>query len=163
MRAQEFFSIIITNAVARIKLGLQDYVELGNLDAKRDWGHSKDYVRAMWLLLQQEEPDDYVIATNETRTVREFAKTAFEAAGMEVEFEGEGVNEIAKDKATGKVVLKVNPEFFRPAEVELLIGNPEKAEKKLGWKREISFQELVERMVKNDLALTEKEVKAAQL
>ena len=162
-RGKEFVTRKITNAVARIKLGLQDYVELGNLDAKRDWGHSKDYVRAMWLLLQQEEPDDYVIATNETRTVREFAKTAFEAAGMEVEFEGEGVNEIAKDKATGKVVLKVNPEFFRPAEVELLIGNPEKAEKKLGWKREISFQELVERMVKNDLALTEKEVKAAQL
>ena len=95
--------------------------------------------------------------------VREFAKTAFAAAGIEVEFEGEGVNEIAKDKATGKVVLKVNPDFFRPAEVELLIGNPAKAEAKLGWKREISFQELVERMVKNDLALTEKEVKAAQL
>ena len=131
------------SSIQVFSLLFQDYVELGNLDAKRDWGHSKDYVRAMWLLLQQEEPDDYVIATNETRTVREFAKTAFEAAGMEVEFEGEGVNEIAKDKATGKVVLKVNPEFFRPAEVELLIGNPEKAEKKLGWKREISFQELV--------------------
>ena len=150
----------ITNAVARIKLGLQDHVELGNLDAKRDWGHSKDYVRAMWLLLQQEEPDDYVIATNETRTVREFAKTAFAAAGIEVEFEGEGVNEIAKDKATGKVVLKVNPDFFRPAEVELLIGNPAKAEAKLGWKREISFQELVERMVKNDLELVKKEAEA---
>ena len=162
-RGKEFVTRKITNAVARIKLGLQDYVELGNLDAKRDWGHSKDYVRAMWLLLQQEEPDDYVIATNETSTVREFAKTAFEAAGMEVEFEGEGVNEIAKDKATGKVVLKVNPEFFRPAEVELLIGNPEKAEKKLGWKREISFQELVERMVKNDLALVEKEIKVKSI
>ena len=100
---------------------------------------------------------DYVIATNETRTVREFAKTAFAAAGIEVEFEGEGVNEIAKDKATGKVVLKVNPDFFRPAEVELLIGNPAKAESKLGWKREISFQELVERMVKNDLELVKKQ------
>ena len=131
-RGKEFVTRKITNAVARIKLGLQDHVELGNLDAKRDWGHSKDYVRAMWLLLQQEEPDDYVIATNETRTVREFAKTAFAAAGIEVEFEGEGVNEIAKDKATGKVVLKVNPDFFRPAEVELLIGNPAKAEAKLG-------------------------------
>ena len=159
-RGKEFVTRKITNAVACIKLGLQDYVELGNLDAKRDWGHSKDYVRAMWLLLQQEEPDDYVIATNETRTVREFAKTAFAAAGIEVEFEGEGVNEIAKDKATGKVVLKVNPDFFRPAEVELLIGNPAKAEAKLGWKREISFQELVERMVKNDLELVKKEAEA---
>ena len=159
-RGKEFVTRKITNAVAHIKLGLQDHVELGNLDAKRDWGHSKDYVRAMWLLLQQEEPDDYVIATNETRTVREFAKTAFAAAGIEVEFEGEGVNEIAKDKATGKVVLKVNPDFFRPAEVELLIGNPAKAEAKLGWKREISFQELVERMVKNDLELVKKEAEA---
>ena len=149
-RGKEFVTRKITNAVARIKLGLQDHVELGNLDAKRDWGHSKDYVRAMWLLLQQEEPDDYVIATNETRTVREFAKTAFAAAGIEVEFEGEGVNEI----------LKVNPDFFRPAEVELLIGNPAKAEAKLGWKREISFQELVERMVKNDLELVKKEAEA---
>ena len=162
-RGETFVTRKITLAAARISQGLQECLYLGNLDSKRDWGYAKDYVECMWLILQQEEPDDYVIATNETRTVREFAKTAFEAAGMEVEFEGEGVNEIAKDKATGKVVLKVNPEFFRPAEVELLIGNPEKAEKKLGWKREISFQELVERMVKNDLALTEKEVKAAQL
>ena len=141
-RGKEFVTRKITNSVARIKLGLQDHVELGNLDAKRDWGHSKDYV----------------IATNETRTVREFAKTAFAAAGIEVEFEGEGVNEVGRDKATGKVVVSVNPKFFRPAEVELLIGNPAKAEKKLGWKREISFQELVERMVKNDLVLVEKEV-----
>ena len=158
-RGLEFVTRKITNAVARIKLGVQDHVELGNLDAKRDWGHSKDYVRAMWLLLQQDKPDDYVIATNETRTVREFAQTAFAAAGIEVEFEGEGVNEVAKDKKTGKVVLKVNPDFFRPAEVELLIGNPAKAEKELGWEREISFQELVERMVKNDLAIVE--IKAA--
>ena len=158
-RGKEFVTRKITDAVARIKLGVQDHVELGNLDAKRDWGHSKDYVRAMWLLLQQDKPDDYVIATNETRTVREFAQTAFAAAGIEVEFEGEGVNEVAKDKKTGKVVLRVNPDFFRPAEVELLIGNPAKAEKELGWEREISFQELVERMVKNDLAIVE--IKAA--
>ena len=149
--------------MARIKYGILDHVELGNLDAKRDWGHSKDYVKAMWLLLQQDEPDDYVIATNETRTVRDFAKTAFAAAGIDVEFEGEGVNEVGKDKATGKVVVSVNPKFFRPAEVELLIGNPAKAEEKLGWKREISFQELVERMVKNDLALVEKEIKVSKL
>ena len=160
-RGLEFVTRKITHAVARIKLGVQDHVELGNLDAKRDWGHSKDYVRAMWLLLQQDHAEDYVIATNETRTVREFAEAAFKAAGIEVEFEGEGVNEIAKDKATGKIVLKVNPDFFRPAEVELLIGNPAKAEKELGWEREISFNELVERMVKNDLAIVEKEIKSA--
>ena len=160
-RGKEFVTRKITDAVARIKHGVQDHLELGNMDAKRDWGHSKDYVRAMWLLLQQDHAEDYVIATNETRTVREFAEAAFKAAGIEVEFEGEGVNEIAKDKATGKVVLKVNPDFFRPAEVELLIGNPAKAEKELGWEREISFNELVERMVKNDLAIVEKEIKSA--
>lgn len=162
-RGLEFVTRKITHAVARIKLGVQECVELGNLDAKRDWGHSKDYVRAMWLLLQQDEPDDYVIATNETRTVRDFAKTAFAAAGIDVEFEGAGVDEKGIDKATGKVVVKVNPQFFRPAEVELLIGNPAKAEEKLGWRREISFQELVERMVKNDLEIVEKEIKASQL
>ena len=162
-RGKEFVTRKITDSVARIKYGILDHVELGNLDAKRDWGHSKDYVKAMWLLLQQDEPDDYVIATNETRTVRDFAKTAFAAAGIDVEFEGEGVNEVGKDKATGKVVVSVNPKFFRPAEVELLIGNPAKAEEKLGWKREISFQELVERMVKNDLALVEKEIKVSKL
>jgi GDPmannose 4,6-dehydratase len=157
-RGKEFVTRKITDSVARIKFGLLDHVELGNMDAKRDWGHSKDYVRAMWLLLNQDEPDDYVIATNETRTVRDFAKTAFAAAGIEVEFEGAGVNEVGKDKATGKVVVSVNPKFFRPAEVELLIGNPAKAEQNLGWTREISFNELVERMVKNDLALVEKEI-----
>ena len=162
-RGKEFVTRKITDSVARIKYGILDHVELGNLDAKRDWGHSKDYVKAMWLLLQQDEPDDYVIATNETRTVRDFAKIAFAAAGIDVEFEGEGVNEVGKDKATGKVVVSVNPKFFRPAEVELLIGNPAKAEEKLGWKREISFQELVERMVKNDLALVEKEIKVSKL
>ena len=162
-RGKEFVTRKITAAVARIKNGLQDCVELGNLDAKRDWGHSKDYVKAMWLLLQQDEADDYVIATNETRTVREFCEIAFKAAGIDVEFSGNGVDEIGTDKATGKVVVKVNPKFFRPAEVELLIGNPAKAETKLGWKREITFNELVERMVKNDLALVEKEVKAANL
>ena len=133
------------------------------MDAKRDWGHSKDYVNAMWLMLQQDKPDDYVIATNETRTVREFVEIAFREAGIELEFKGEGVDEIGVDKATGKTVVKVDPKFFRPAEVELLLGNPEKAEKALGWKREIPFAELVSRMVKNDIALVEKEIKAAAL
>lgn len=157
-RGKEFVTRKITDAVARIKYGVQDCLELGNMDSKRDWGHSKDYVYAMWLMLQQEQPDDYVIATNETRTVREFVKTAFAKAGMDIEFEGSGVDEVAKDVKTGKVVVKVNKNFFRPAEVELLIGNPEKAESKLGWKRNISFDELVTRMVNNDIELVASEI-----
>lgn len=162
-RGLEFVTRKITNAVARIKLGLQDHVELGSLDAKRDWGHSKDYVRAMWLMLQQEQPDDYVIATNKTRTVREFVETAFHHVGIEVEWHGSGVNEIGIDKSTGKTVVSVNPKFFRPAEVEVLLGNPAKAEAALGWEREISFAELVKRMVENDLKLAEKEKRIAQI
>lgn len=162
-RGLEFVTRKITDAVARIKLGVQDHVELGSLDAKRDWGHAKDYVRAMWLLLQQETPDDYVIATNETRTVREFVETAFNHVGISVEWKGNGVNEIGIDKATGKEIVKVNPKFFRPAEVEVLLGNPEKAEKTLGWQREIPFAELVARMVDNDMALVENEIKVANI
>ena len=158
-RGKEFVTRKITDAVARIKLGVQDHLELGNMDSKRDWGHSKDYVKAMWLLLQQDHADDYVIATNETHTVREFVEVAFGHVGIEIEWEGTGVDEIGKDKATGKTIVKVNPQFFRPAEVDILLGNPAKAEKELGWKREISFSQLVERMVKNDLALVEKEIK----
>ena len=162
-RGKEFVTRKITNAVARIKQGVQDCVELGNLDSKRDWGHSTDYVHAMWLLLQQDTPDDYVIATNETRTVREFVDTAFACAGIEIEWSGKGVNETGTDKATGKVVVKVNPEFFRPAEVDILLGDPSKAEKTLGWKREIPFQELVSRMVKNDMELVAKEIAFSRL
>ena len=158
-RGKEFVTRKITDAVARIKFGVQDVLELGNLDAKRDWGHAKDYVRAMWLMLQQDEADDYVIATNETRTVREFVERAFMYVGIEIIWEGSEVNEIGKDKATGKIVVKINPDFFRPAEVDILIGDPIKAETKLGWKREIPFVELVERMIKNDLMLVEKELK----
>ena len=149
--------------MARIKNGLQEYVELGNLDSKRDWGHSKDYVRAMWLMLQQDKPDDYVVATNETRTVREFVEIAFRTAGIDIEWQGTGVNEVGINKANGKTVVKVSEKFFRPAEVDILLGNPEKAEKTLGWTREISFAELVERMVRNDLALVEKEIKINKL
>ena len=158
-RGKEFVTRKITDAVARIKFGVQEVLELGNLDAKRDWGHAKDYVRAMWLMLQQDEADDYVIATNETRTVREFVERAFMYVGIEIIWEGREVNEIGKDKATGKTVVKINPDFFRPAEVDILIGDPNKAETKLGWKREIPFVELVERMIKNDLMLVEKELK----
>ncbi|MDE6540117.1 MAG: GDP-mannose 4,6-dehydratase [Ruminococcus sp.] len=152
-RGIEFVTRKITKFAVEISLGLKECVELGNLDSKRDWGHSKDYVRAMWLMLQQEKPDDFVIATNETRTVREFAELAFRYAGIEIEWHGQGIDEIGIDKATGKTVVKVNKKFFRPAEVDVLLGNPEKAEKILGWKREISFPELVERMVKNDMNL----------
>ena len=162
-RGKEFVTRKITHSVARIKQGVQDQIELGNLDAKRDWGHAKDYVYAMWLLLQNDKPEDYVIATNETRTVRDFVETAFSNVGIEIAWEGEGVNEIGKDKATGKTLVKVNPEFFRPAEVEVLLGNPEKAEKELGWKREISFAQLVERMVKNDMEIVAEEIKIKNL
>jgi GDPmannose 4,6-dehydratase len=162
-RGKEFVTRKITDAVARISLGVQDHLELGNMDAKRDWGHSKDYVKAMWLMLQQDEPDDYVVATNETRTVREFVETAFKHVGIEIQWQGEGVNEIGINKANGQTIVKINPKFFRPAEVELLLGNPEKAETKLGWVRDISFSELVERMVKNDLELVKKEIEFAKL
>ncbi len=156
-RGLEFVTRKITHAAVMISLGLQDHLELGNLDAKRDWGHSKDYVKAMWLMLQADTPDDYVIATNETRTVREFADTAFKHVGIELKWEGEGVNEKGIDAKTGKVLVSVNSEFFRPAEVELLLGDPAKAEKKLGWKREIDFSALVKRMVENDLKLVKEE------
>ncbi len=158
-RGIEFVTRKITNAAAKISLGLQDCVELGNLDAKRDWGHSRDYVRAMWLMLQQDAPDDYVIATNETRTVREFAETAFSYVGIDIEWQGTGTEEIGINKANGKTVVKINPDFYRPAEVDFLLGNPEKAERELGWKRGISFAELVKGMVENDLELVKNELK----
>ena len=156
-RGLEFVTRKITNTAAKISLGLEDHLELGNLSSKRDWGHSKDYVKAMWLMLQADKPDDYVVATNETRTVREFCDVAFKELGMELEWKGEGVDEIGVDKKTGKTVVKVNPKFFRPAEVDLLIGDPSKAEKVLGWKRDIDFAELVKRMVRNDLEIVKKE------
>lgn len=162
-RGKEFVTRKITDAVARIKHGLQDCLELGNMDSKRDWGHSKDYVYAMWLMLQQEQADDYVIATNETRTVREFVEVAFNKVGIEIEWSGQGVDEIGKDKKGGNILVKVNKDFFRPAEVDILLGNPQKAEEELGWERQISFDELVERMVKNDMLLVAKEVAVVDL
>ena len=162
-RGIEFVTRKITDAAVRIKLGVQEYMELGNMDSKRDWGHSKDYVRAMWLMLQQDKPDDYVIATNETRTVREFVETAFKHLDIEVEWKGTGVDEIGINKANGKTIVKVNKKFFRPAEVDILLGDPSKAEKTLGWKREIDFSQLVERMVKNDLELVQNEIKIKEV
>jgi len=162
-RGKEFVTRKITDAVARIKQGVQDHLELGNMDSKRDWGHSKDYVMAMWLMLQQEKADDYVIATNETRTVREFVEKSFSHAGIDIVWQGEGINEIGIDKATNKTIVKINPKFFRPAEVDILLGNPEKAEKELNWKREISFEQLVERMVKNDMELVKREIEISKI
>ncbi|MDE6707999.1 MAG: GDP-mannose 4,6-dehydratase [Oscillospiraceae bacterium] len=162
-RGLEFVTRKISHAVASIKLGVQDFVELGNLDSKRDWGHSKDYVKAMWLMLQQEKPDDYVIATNETRTVREFVEQAFKTVDITIIWEGSGVDEVGKDKETGNIIVKINQKFFRPAEVDILLGNPEKAEKNLNWQREICFAELVQRMVTHDLELVQKEIKVKNL
>jgi GDPmannose 4,6-dehydratase len=151
-RAPEFVTRKISKAVARIKLGKQDLLELGNLDSKRDWGYAGDYVEGMWRILQQDQPDDYVLATGETHTIREFCILAFKEVNIELEWNGEGANETATDKATGKVVLKINPEFFRPAEVDILLGDPTKAETKLGWKRAVDFPGLVKLMVEHDLA-----------
>jgi len=150
-RGKEFVTRKITNSVAQIKYGKLDHLELGNLDSKRDWGHANDYIKAMWLMLQQSTPCDYVIATGETHPIRKFVKLAFSDAGYDIKFEGEGLNEVGIDSQTGKVLLRVNEAFYRPNEVNVLLGNPAKAESELGWHREIEFEELVRRMVKHDL------------
>jgi len=157
-RGKEFVTRKITDAVARIKYGMQDTLYLGNMDAKRDWGFAGDYVKAMWLMLQQEVADDFVVASGETHPVREFVDLAFKYAGIELEWKGQGVNEKAINKANNKVVVEVCPDFFRPAEVELLHGSPEKAEKLLNWKPEVSFKELVKVMISEDLKRIEQEV-----
>lgn len=151
LRGREFVTRKITDAVARIKLGQLDCLELGNLDAKRDWGFAKEYVEGMWRMLQADKPDTYVLATNRTETVRDFVRMAFKGAGIEVEFKGSAENEIAIDIATGRTVMRVNPRFYRPAEVELLIGNPEKAKRELGWEPKTTLEELCAMMVKADL------------
>lgn len=161
-RGKEFVTRKITDAVARIKLGVQDKLELGNMEAKRDWGHAKDYVKAMWLMLQQEKPDDYVIATGKTHKVREFVELAYKYVGIEIDWLGEGVNEKGIDKSTGKVVVEVNPKYFRPAEVDILLGNSLRAQKELKWDRDISFEELVKKMVLFDLKKVKKEIGLAE-
>lgn len=151
-RGETFVTRKITLAVANIVKGKQEKLYLGNMNAKRDWGYAKDYVECMWLMLQQETPEDFVIATGETRTVREFVEAAFNCAGVEICWEGEGVEEKGIDAATGRVLVEVSPEFFRPAEVDLLLGDPTKAREVLGWNpRKTSFEELVRRMVEHDL------------
>jgi len=151
VRGETFVTRKITRAVARIKLGLQEQFHLGNLDAKRDWGYAGDYVRAMWLLLQQEKPDDYVIATGENHSVREFVECAFREVGMDLMWEGSGIDEVGVEKATGKVRVRIDARYFRPTEVDTLLGDAGKAREKLGWTPRMSFDELVKVMVREDL------------
>jgi GDPmannose 4,6-dehydratase len=150
-RGETFVTKKITKAVARIYQGKQDILKLGNINAKRDWGHAKDFVYAQWLMMQQENPQDYVIATGETHTVREFVELAFKEVGIGINWEGEGVDEKGINTVTGKILVEIDEKYFRPAEVELLLGDPSKAEKELNWKRQISFEEMVSEMVKYDL------------
>lgn len=150
-RGENFVTKKITRSVARIAQGRQDKLSLGNLDAKRDWGFAKDYVEAMWLMLQQDEPDDFVIATGETHTVREFTELAFRHIGVELAWEGEGVEEKAYDRRTNRLLVDVDPRFFRPAEVEFLWGDPTKAKEKLGWRNKTSLAQLVEIMMDYDM------------
>ena len=162
VRGETFVTRKISRAAVRIKLGLQEKLYLGNLSAKRDWGHAKDYVEAMWLMLQQDKPDDFVIATGETRSVREFVELAFQETGVKIRWDGEGVDEKGFDSSSGKCLVEVDPRYFRPTEVDLLLGDPGKAERVLGWKRKISFNELVRGMVQQDLQLFQREVYCAR-
>ncbi len=155
LRGREFVTRKITDSVAKIKLGQLDVLELGNMDAKRDWGFAKEYVEGMWRMLQADEPDTFVLATNRTETVRDFVRMAFKATGVDLEFKGSDVNEIGVDVATGKTVVRVNPKFHRPAEVDLLIGNPEKAKQKLGWEPTTTLEQLCAMMVEADLRRNE--------
>ncbi|MGC1695516.1 MAG: GDP-mannose 4,6-dehydratase, partial [Pseudolabrys sp.] len=151
LRGETFVTRKITRAVAAIHLGFQDKIFLGNLDAKRDWGHAKEYVRGMWLMLQQEQPDDFVLATGKTTTVRQFVDWAFSETGITLDWKGAGVDEKGYDSRTGRCLVEVDPRYFRPTDVELLLGDPTKARTKLGWKHETSAQELCAEMVRADL------------
>ncbi len=150
-RGLEFLPRKVSNAVARIKLGKQAHIELGNMDAKRDWGYAGDYVEGMWRILQQDSPSDFVLATGEVHSVREFVELAFKEIGIEIVWKGSGESEQGINKETGDVLVKINPDFYRPAEVDLLLGDPAHAEKVLGWKRKLDFPGLVKRMVEADL------------
>lgn len=151
LRGREFVTRKITDSVAKIKLGKLDCLELGNIDAKRDWGFAKEYVEGMWRMLQADQPDTFVLATNRTETVRDFVSMAFKGAGIQVEFSGQAENETAVNTATGKTVMRINPRFYRPAEVDLLIGNPAKAREKLGWEPHTTLESLCQMMVEADL------------
>jgi len=157
IRGETFVTRKITRAVSRIHLGLQDRIFLGNLNAKRDWGHAKDYVEAQWLILQQPDPDDYVIASGEQHSVREFVEMAFKEVDIEIRWEGKGVDEKGIDPKSGKILVEVDPSYFRPTEVESLLGDPTKAKKKLGWKPKISFSDMVAEMVREDIQEAKKD------
>lgn len=161
-RGETFVTRKITRAVARIRYGLQDCLYLGNMNAKRDWGFAGDYVKAMWLMLQQEKPDDYVVATGETHEVREFVTLAFREVGIDIEWQGSGPAEQGIDKSSGEVRVKVDPRYYRPTEVELLLGDPTKAKKELGWQAEVSFEELVSMMVKEDVDQARRDILCAK-
>ena len=148
IRGETFVTRKISMAAARIKHGLQEKLYLGNLDAKRDWGHARDYIEAMWLLLQQEKPDDFVISTGETHSVREFAELTFKELGIDIKWQGEGVDEVGIDSGTGEVLIEVDPAYYRPTEVDILIGDPTKAKEKLGWEPKVTFEELVRQMAR---------------
>jgi GDPmannose 4,6-dehydratase len=156
-RGETFVTRKITRAVAAIELGLQSKLYLGNLDARRDWGHARDYVEGMWLMVQQPEPDDYVLATGEGHSVREFVEKAFARVGKRIEWNGAGAAEHGVEAGTGRVLVEVDPRYFRPTEVDLLIGDPSKARQKLGWRHKVSFAQLVEEMVDADLAAVREE------
>jgi GDPmannose 4,6-dehydratase len=158
IRGETFVTRKITRAVARIETGLEETLYLGNLDAKRDWGHAKDYVVGMHQILQVDAPDDFVLATGETRSVREFVELAFAEVGRAIEWRGKGVEETGVDKKSGKTVVRIDPVYFRPTEVDLLIGDASKAQQKLGWKPKTSFADLVKQMVAGDLAIARREV-----
>jgi GDPmannose 4,6-dehydratase len=151
LRGETFVTRKITRFVAKQALGSDDVLFLGNLHAKRDWGYAKDYVEAMWLMLQQDQPDDYVIATGQTTSVKEFVELAFQEIGIQIQWEGEGLEEIAKDSSTGKILVRIDPRYFRPAEVDLLIGDATKAKKILGWTPKTSLKQLVQIMVQKDI------------
>ncbi|HSW85282.1 MAG TPA: GDP-mannose 4,6-dehydratase [Candidatus Saccharimonadales bacterium] len=154
-RGETFVTRKITRGLARIKLGVDEILYLGNLEAKRDWGFAKDYVEGMWMMLQQNKPDDYVLATNETHTVREFVQVASKLLGFNLVWRGKGNNEEGIDKKSGKTIVKIDPAYFRPAEVDLLIGNPAKAKRIMGWKPKVKFDELIDIMVNADLEIEE--------
>jgi len=158
IRGETFVTRKITRAAARIKLGLQENLYLGNLDTKRDWGYAGDYVKAMWMILQQEQPDDYVIATGETHSVREFVGLAFRNAGIDIVWRGSGLDEKGIDAASGTEIVHIDPHYFRPTEVELLLGDPTKAREKLGWQSETSFEKLVSMMVAADIENAERDL-----
>jgi GDPmannose 4,6-dehydratase len=155
LRGMEFVTRKITDSMAKIKMGKQDVLELGNMDAKRDWGFAKEYVEGMWLMLQVEKPETYILATNRTETVRDFVTMAGKAVGFDLVWQGTAENEIGIDRNTGKTLVRVNPKFYRPAEVELLIGNPEKAKRELGWEPTTTLEQLCQMMVEADIRRNE--------